>query len=82
MMLSKFKVTFILYLQSSLDDEELLRCITPNEKEDFLLLSKKGLTLRTFTNTARGKGDKMEVEEYRRIKIVEPQNPDPDAKTN
>jgi hypothetical protein len=41
----------------AIDDEELLRCITPNEKEDFLLLSKKGLTLRTFCNSARGKGD-------------------------
>lgn len=44
-------------LTYDIDDEELLRCITPNEKEDFLLLSKKGMTLRTFTNSARGKGD-------------------------
>jgi hypothetical protein len=76
-----------------LDDEELLRCITPNEKEDFLLMSKKALTIRTFTNTARKiddkmnvakvDGDKMNVELCRKIKIVETPGPaDQENKTN
>ncbi len=45
-------------------------------------MSKKSLTIRTFTNTARGKGDQMNVEMYRKIKIVEITNPDPETKTN
>jgi hypothetical protein len=66
-----------------LDDEELLRCITTNEKEDFLLMSKKALTIRTFTNTARIKGDEMNVALCRKIKIVETPGPaDQENKTN
>jgi len=50
----------------------LLRCITPNEKEDFLLYSKSGKTLRSFTNSARSSGDQMLVAQHRFIKINEP----------
>jgi hypothetical protein len=47
--------------QFEIDDEELVRCITPNEKEDFLLISRKAMVMRTFTNSAKRNSDQMLV---------------------
>jgi hypothetical protein len=35
------------------DDDELIRCVTPNEEEDFMLLNKKTGLVRTFANKIR-----------------------------
>lgn len=35
------------------DDDELIRCITPNEEEDFMLLNRKTGLVRTFSNKIR-----------------------------
>jgi hypothetical protein len=52
-------------------DEDLVRCITPNEQEDFLLLNRKELMMRSFCNIGTRNSNKMAIEKCRRIKISE-----------
>jgi hypothetical protein len=53
------------------DGDELVRCITPNEQEDFLLLNKPDRMIRTFVNSAARNSNKMVVTRGRKIRIVE-----------
>lgn len=63
-------------------DDDLVRCITPNEQEDFLLLNKKDRVLRSFMNTAARNSDKMVVTRCRKIKIGERDKPSTDGLDN
>ena len=53
------------------DGDELIRCVTPNEAEDFLLINNKEKIIRTYTNTASRNSDQMIVTKYRKIKIID-----------
>ena len=62
------------------NDEEIIRCITPNEEEDFVLLSRKGKTIRTFINTDI-KSQHMTVRRERTIPIANPELIGPELHT-
>jgi hypothetical protein len=50
----------------------LIRAVTPNKQEDFLLLNRKLGIIRTFCNDSRKKGKKSDeilIFQYRKIKI-------------
>lgn len=59
----------------------MIRCITPNEQEDFILLNRRLKVIRSYTNAANRNSDKVAISRHRKIKIADNEKSD-DKKTN